>query len=230
MRSWKLDVAAISAVAVIALLGVAAVACSPSETAQASDPTPTPTPPAIQMPTLPKPPDKSPPQASPTRPAALPTPDERAASGSGNVYTWQDGDRTLRVVLQSGLVVLETAGIAPDDVVVVKRGADSIVRKQPGTVPAAAPVFRSESGGGLMTLPGGVLLARDPAWDEAAVESFFAQNDLGPGRVSALGYIQNGFLVETGPGFPSLELANALAAQDGVVTASPNWWTEVEAR
>ena len=36
----------------------------------------------------------------------------------------------------------------------------------------------------------------------------------------------NGFLVETEPGFPSLELANALAAQAGVWVSSPNWWSD----
>ena len=41
--------------------------------------------------------------------------------------------------------------------------------------------------------------------------------------------IQNGFLIETEPGFPSLELANALVDQDGLLISSPNWWTEVEA-
>ena len=45
-----------------------------------------------------------------------------------------------------------------------------------------------------------------------------------------MGFLENGFLVETEPGFPSLELANALASQDGVVMSSPNWWTEIEAK
>ena len=46
-------------------------------------------------------------------------------------------------------------------------------------------------------------------------------------RVSELDYVTNGFFVETEPGFPSLDLANALAAQDGVETSSPNWGREV---
>ena len=43
-------------------------------------------------------------------------------------------------------------------------------------------------------------------------------------------FLENGFLVQTEPGFPSLELANELAAQEGVVISSPNWWREVETR
>ena len=46
-------------------------------------------------------------------------------------------------------------------------------------------------------------------------------------RVSELDYVANGFFVETEPGFPSLDLANALAAQDGVEISSPNWGREV---
>ena len=45
-----------------------------------------------------------------------------------------------------------------------------------------------------------------------------------------MGFIENGFVVKTEPGFPSLELANELAARDGVLISSPNWWREVEAK
>ena len=81
-----------------------------------------------------------------------------------------------------------------------------------------------------MTLPGGVLLALDPAWDDAQVEGFFSNNEIPAERVSELGFLRNGFLIETEPGFPSLELANALAGQEGVLISSPNWRTEVEAK
>ena len=49
-------------------------------------------------------------------------------------------------------------------------------------------------------------------------------------RVEKLGFIENGFFIETDPGFPSLDLANALAPQEGVLISSPNWWTEVTVR
>ena len=130
----------------------------------------------------------------------------------------------MRVVLQHDLAVQETADNSPDDVVVAKGATDSIVRKQPKHGQDARPVFRSESGGGLMTLPGGVLIALDPEWDKDTVDTFFAQNDIPADRRSELGFIHNGFKVKTEPGFPSLDLANTLAAQDGVVVSSPNWW------
>ena len=81
-----------------------------------------------------------------------------------------------------------------------------------------------------MTLPGGVLLALDPDWDQTAVDDFFSQNDIATDRVSELGFLENGFFIESEPGFESLELANALAAQPGAVISSPNWQTQVEAK
>ena len=81
-----------------------------------------------------------------------------------------------------------------------------------------------------MTLPGGVLLALDPEWDKAQVDSFLSDNGISPEQVSELGFMKNGFLVETEAGFPSLELANSLAGQDGVEASTPNWWNEVKSR
>ena len=182
------------------------------------------------------------PKADPKPQVGLPP--EEAKSGmeevsQGTVYTWQDGDRTLRVVLQTvpsaqaqdiaaaseaGAVKMGTA----EDGAVNREETGSSIRSQPEAADGGQPVFRSESGGGLMTLPGGVLLALDPAWDQAAVEKFFSQNGISMDRTSELDYIDNGFFVETEPGFPSLELANALVDQEGVILSSPNWATEVD--
>ena len=153
---------------------------------------------------------------------------EPTTSNQGEVYSWEDGDRTLGVVLQPDLTVQENSSIDPDDIVVAKGVKDSIVQTQDQHDQDSLPVFRAKSGGGLMTLPGGVLLALDPEWDETAVEAFFARNNISTNLVSELDFIENGFFVETEPGFPSLELANALAAQDGVLISSPNWQAERE--
>ena len=151
-------------------------------------------------------------------------------SGQGTVYTYEDGDRTIRVILQGDLVVQETGADTPSDDAVRRTAGGNIVRKQSGQGGADLPVFRSASGGALMTLPGGVLLALDPEWDGAMVNGFFARNNISKTRISELDYIPNGFFVRTEPGFPSLELANALAAQKGVQFSSPNWWREVGTR
>ena len=156
----------------------------------------------------------------------------------GTVYTYQDGEKTRRVILQPSPVVRETvADTAEDGAVkrgttedgaVKKRDVDSGVHKQPELGGDGQLVFRSESGGELMTLPGGVLLALDPQWNRDAVESFFSRNGIALEQKSELDFLDNGFFVETEPGFPSLELANALVGQDGVILSSPNWAREVE--
>lgn len=148
----------------------------------------------------------------------------------GTTYTWEDGDRTLSVLLQDELVVEKNAGLSTSDVVVVKGAVNSIVRKQAWHGADSDPVFKSESGGELMTLPGGVLLALDPEWNEDQVNDFLSENNISPDQVSEMGFIENGFLIETESGFPSLEIANELAAQDGVLISSPNWSREVEAK
>ena len=81
-----------------------------------------------------------------------------------------------------------------------------------------------------MTLPGGVLLALDPDWDESQVDDFFTQNNISNDRVSELDFIENGFVIETGSGLPSLNLANELAEEDGVLISSPNWSRQVETK
>ena len=190
-----------------------------------ANPTATPTPERSGVVGLPKNPDKLTVETGGSGPTSVPP---VVGAGKGAIYTWEDGDATRRVVLQDGLVVQETAANSSDDVVVVAGVRDSIVQRRSGHGQDALPVFRSESGGELMTLPGGILLALDPEWDQADVDSFFAENGIPMAGASELSFIENGFFIETGPGFPSLELANKLAARDGVVISSPNWWREVQ--
>ena len=77
-----------------------------------------------------------------------------------------------------------------------------------------------------MTLPGGVLLVLSSEWSLTETNAFFSNNGIKMDRVSELDYVANGFFIETEPGFPSLDLANALAMQEGVEISSPNWGRE----
>ena len=156
--------------------------------------------------------------------------DWEGPSNTGSIYTYEDGDRTIRVALQDDLVLQENSAIRANDTIVVNGPTQSIVKMDGGGEQGGLPVFRSESGGGLMTLPGGILLALDPEWEKAQVDNFFSDNGIPPEQVSELGFIPNGFMVETEAGFPSLEMANSLASQDGVEISSPNWWNEVKAK
>ena len=148
----------------------------------------------------------------------------------GAVYTYRDGGRTVRILLQDSLTVQPSGRNKADDVVLHRGTLNSIVERQAHHGSETPPVFRSEAGGGLMTLPGGVLLLLDPTWTKDVVYDFFAANGIAEDSVSQLGFIHGGYMIATSPGFPSLEFANSLAEQDGVVVSSPNWWREVEAR
>ena len=210
------------------------VAMPESEPAAAPEPElvamPKPEPAAAPEPELvamPKPEPKAKPETQMARPSEG---DHSGVEGDspGTVYTWQDGDRTLRVVLESRQAVHETVADTTEDSEVEKGASDNVVRERSGPGRDGQLVFRSESGGELMTLPGGIILALDPEWDQHTVESFFSRNGIALGRTSELDFLPNGFFVETEPGFPSLELANTLADQDGVILSSPNWSREVE--
>ena len=229
-------------ISVTALVGVAVVAWIAVSSLSAEEPIPqvkrspspnTPVPPMRALTPLPlmqpEPAEESPVSDESSQRS---TRAERVSSVAGvkeAVYTWRDGDRTERVLLQIDLTVQETTTNRPDVVVIAKGLKHSIVQKRPAHGPDAQPVFRSESDGGLMTLPGGVLLGLDPEWSEAEVEDFFSRH-IPEAQRSEIGFLPNGFLIETEPGFPSLELANELADQPGVVLSSPNWQRELENR
>ena len=136
---------------------------------------------------------------------------------SGTTYTWQDGEYTRTVSHLADPTVDAGAG-----------GASDIgPREAAGTQSDSNPVFQSDTGQ-TMTLPGGVLLVLDPEWDQARSDKFFKDNNVDRNLVQERTFTTNAYLIETEPGFPSLNLANELAAQEGVVISSPNWQTEVE--
>ena len=256
MKLGRVVIPTVATVGVI-LLGVVAVALVArgvlaSEPASEPDPTPTPasvvdsstestpvpevtvdladTPKEITL-ELPVLPDKSlSPKSQTTQRSTGATRSEPPVQPEGNTYSWEDGDRTLNVVLEEDLVVQKTSEVTAADVVVSKGVVDSIVQKQTSHGAGAGPVFKSESGGELMTLPGGILLALDPTWNETQVEDFFSENGISADQVSELDFIENGFVIETESGFPSLDLANELASQDGVLISSPNWSRQVETK
>ena len=141
-----------------------------------------------------------------------PPPGPRERSTSGGTVT-----APRRVLLQTDLVV------DSDDGVVAERQSGA---RQGATL----PVFVSESSGELMTLPGGVLLVFVPDWSRDQIDTFFAEQGIKQHLVTAQTFTTNAFFIETDPGFPSLELANALAGEDGVLLARPNWQREVSTR
>ena len=153
-----------------------------------------------------------------------PTKGRQETQPQGTPHTWTDGDRTMTVFLQRHLTLSKNGRIterAP-----TQQGSESGIGQRSEDGDLTAPVFSSNSGS-LMTLPGGVMLALDETWTKEQTNAFFKLNSIQTSRVSELDYLANGFFIETDPGFPSLELANSLAGQGGVVAASPNWRQQV---
>ena len=150
--------------------------------------------------------------------------------GQGTVYTWQDGDREMRSVLQDDASDPEENTPTRDDRGITVKGVQGSGKGSGEENDNVLPEFRMESGGGLMTLPGGVILILDPDWDEARVDRFFSRNGISAKDVKELEFLDNGFLIETEPGFPSLNLANDLAGKKGVISSSPNWARERQAK
>ena len=145
--------------------------------------------------------------------------DPRGGSGEDGVYSWRDGDRIMTVRLEPSESAEESPPLSGGKSVRTVDRSDS----------DTGPAFRSESGGGSMTLPGGVLLVLDPSWTRSDADAFFSRNGIKRSRVTELTFTENAYLVETAPGLPSLQLANSLAEQKGVEISSPNWMSEISA-
>ncbi len=150
---------------------------------------------------------------------------EDESGGAGTVYTWQDGDREMRVVLQNDAVDPDAESSSKGEVGNTVKNA-VVESKVKGGGSSVLPEFRSESGGGMMKLPGGVILLLDESWDDNQVNDFFTSNDISSKDVTEIEFLDNAYLVETDAGFPSLNLANNLAGKTGVVSSSPNWERE----
>ena len=225
MRAVNLSVV----VAGVLLIGVVVLALLGTRELVASDPEPVPEFEPLYVHVQKDPAPTSPQQTDPPT-GVRRSVEVTTGQNRGKAYTYMDGDRTTRVLLQSGLTVQKSDENTADDVVLHMGALNSIIEKQAQHGLDAPPVFRAESGGGLMTLPGGVLLALDPSWNDVRVSDFFEANGIAEDSVSPLGFLQNSFFLETDAGFPSLHMANTLADQDGVVISTPNWWRETEAK
>ena len=148
---------------------------------------------------------------------------EGETASKGMVYTWYDGDREMRAVLQNDVPPShDDEDIAAGDSATVN-SIGSVSNSEGGGSQDVQPVFRSESGGGDMTLPGGVILLLDETWDEAEVDSFLSKNQINSSQLTEMEFLKNAYFIETAAGFPSLEVANNLTGQEGVVSSSPNW-------
>jgi len=143
------------------------------------------------------------------------------APEQGQIYVWYEGDEERRVRLAPNLTS-EQNGDEPLGI-----GDSTGSAATGGAQGQVAPVFVDDSTGEVMELPGGVLIAFVAEWDEAQINSFFAQQGIDINAITPSA-LPNTFLIDTAAGFPSLLLAQKLAQLEGVDIAVPNWAIELE--
>ncbi|MGB7649855.1 MAG: hypothetical protein WBL62_01500 [Gallionella sp.] len=166
-------------------------------------------------------------------------------------YTWYDGDRAQTVWLNPQLVAefnptpqsaaqVRAAGLTTAAGRDVQGGvrlwqvsnsttaARALSTAQPNS--KFAPVLHTapNASGAMRSLPGNIVVMLKANWDSAAVNAWLARNNLQV--VEKVGSGSNVFLLKSPPGLASLDLANALYQAGEVLSASPNWWTEVHTR
>lgn len=168
---------------------------------------------------------------------------EAAPTGS-TAYYYDDGARRP-LTLEPGLIAEVGPGRAtavkaalPAAEVVHASGGATVYKAAAADVAVAlstpkarlSPVYREGAGGlgQLKALPGGVLVSFKPDWSPEQVLAFVTQRGLGLSQ--KLGLPGNWYLVTTAAGDASLRAANALQESGAVLSAAPNWWTQVVPR
>jgi hypothetical protein len=92
-----------------------------------------------------------------------------------------------------------------------------------------SPVFKTVKGSSLLALPGNIIVELDASINQKQAEAFFGSKGLRIFRKLDLAG-RNYFEVETPSGAASLNIANSLYGQSGVISSTPNWWREVVAK
>lgn len=110
--------------------------------------------------------------------------------------------------------------------------AQSLMAKSAGNAASGrySPVFRdgSNASSKMRALPGNVIVRLNPLWGQAEVDAWAAKAQLEVVNKLAIG--PNAYVIKTQPGLASLTTANALSQSSGVMSATPNWWTEMVAK
>ncbi|TGL60329.1 hypothetical protein EHQ58_07490 [Leptospira ognonensis] len=92
-----------------------------------------------------------------------------------------------------------------------------------------SPIFRSLKGSANLALPGNIIVELERGITEKQAEVFFGSKGLRIFKKHELDG-RNFYEVETPAGAASLNIANSLYGQSGVISSSPNWWREVTAK
>lgn len=153
------------------------------------------------------------------------------AGPTATTYTYQEGERTVAVYIDSEAVA-ELDGAAVRLLPVPSAEVRSALKK--GSLPKSmqsryAPVFSTAPAGGRrMVLTGGVIIYLPPTWTAPQVQTWLAAQKLEAKQI--VNPEKNGYLLVSAPGLASLDLATRLLKLPDVVTAKPLWWQETSQR
>ncbi|MCB1173603.1 MAG: hypothetical protein KDK39_08565 [Leptospiraceae bacterium] len=169
---------------------------------------------------------------------------QTALTAQEQSYSWFDGENEQKITLLPELLAEfnQSGSIGSRDGqarMVSQMGAVRIYKisdpelikantngKSPGSQ-GISPVFASGTGE-KMALPGGILVALQSDWSAGKCESWI--NAHGSLVLQKLPISGNYYLISSGSGWASLEQANQLRNESGVLVAMPNWWKAVQAR
>lgn len=143
----------------------------------------------------------------------------------GMPFTYWDGDEEITVWL---VPQFESPGSESPQGAAGRDGAPPGSRTEAESGDEGL-MFTTESGEQLF-LGSRVVLVLDAAWSAEQVQAFFDDHGIDAAAVSELGWLENGFLIETEPGLAALELANSLVGLTGVELSTPDWQAEAELR
>ncbi len=167
-------------------------------------------------------------------------------------YYWYDGGQKKPLLMDAGLVA--EFGVPPYGESAVKKAEPGATRVQirgggaaiwrvgsskdilaksadlkPGTG-GVSPVFREARGqtGAILSLPGNVIVFFKSDWTDGKVTAWLAANKLE--IVNKLNLGKTAYVLKSGPGLASLNLANKLQESGEVESAAPNWWRPLHKR
>lgn len=161
---------------------------------------------------------------------------------------WYDGDRQRMAWINQELIVEFGALTAEESAV---KGFDATATPLPngragirfwklnaaetalGTLRSTnqarySPLFHDGASAGAprRALPGNIIVTFKPEWTHALVQQWAAVRGLD--IVQRLNIVGNVYVLKTSPGIAGLELANAIHLSGEVVSATPNWWIEMQ--
>ncbi len=100
--------------------------------------------------------------------------------------------------------------------------------KAPASLKGKSSAVFKDSSGRLRILPGNIIVFFDKSWNKSKVAEW--ADEKGLSIVKCLSKYNNIYLIKSEPGIKSLQLANSLKGETGIVSASPNWSVEVQAK